>query len=104
MKNFYDKAKQKGFKIFLISNRDASLYGPTKQNLETQGYTGYEQIIIRKDGTPKVSSRIFKEQERENLINQGYDIVATIGDQESDILGEHTGIKIKIPNYLYLVK
>lgn len=104
MQDFYNKTKKKGFKIFLISNRAFELREPTEKNLNEEGYINYTQLITRSLNAPKVSSAIFKEQERQKLVDQGYQIVATIGDQESDISGKNTGMKIKIPNYMYQVK
>ena len=45
----------------------------------------------------------WKEAKREVLVSKGYNIIACIGDQWSDLEGGSTGIKIKLPSYLYLL-
>jgi len=52
----------------------------------------------------KTSGVTYKTNERNKLVEKGYEIVATIGDQYSDILGTNHGIQIKLPNYQYIVK
>jgi len=36
-------------------------------------------------------------------VKKGYEIIANIGDQWSDLVGGNSGYKIKLPNYLYLI-
>ena len=43
----------------------------------------------------------FKSAKRVELIELGYEIIGTVGDQWSDLEGPHHGIQVKIPNYLY---
>jgi len=43
---------------------------------------------------------------RENLLRQGYRIVGIIGDQWSDLLGDHRGESrtFKLPNPMYYIE
>ena len=45
-----------------------------------------------------------KSSKRKELVERGYDIIGTVGDQRSDIDGPYSGIQVKIPNYLYLIE
>lgn len=45
----------------------------------------------------------FKFESRARLQEEGFEIVATIGDQESDFFGGHCGFATKLPNLLYVV-
>ena len=35
---------------------------------------------------------------------EGFTIVATIGDQASDLSGENTGYIVKLPNYMFTIE
>ena len=45
-----------------------------------------------------------KEQKRKEFAGHGYNIIMCVGDQPSDLYGEYTGIKVKIPNYVYIIE
>lgn len=102
IKELYNKLIDKGFKIIILSNRPLDCLEATKKNLAQQGYTGYEKLIIRSTNSI-ANSQAFKNKTRKELVDQGYNIVGCIGDQETDLAGENTGVKIKLPNYLYQV-
>jgi predicted secreted acid phosphatase len=53
--------------------------------------------------TSKMSAGVFKNYERSVLADKGYEIVINVGDQWSDFEGENNGLKVKLPNYLYLI-
>jgi len=50
-----------------------------------------------------MTSGQFKCESRSKLEKNGFEIVATIGDQESDFFGGHCGFATKLPNLLYVV-
>ena len=52
----------------------------------------------------KMKAVDFKSTKRVWLTEQGYKIIGTVGDQWSDLEGEYHGIRVKIPNYLYLIE
>ena len=43
-------------------------------------------------------------EQRKDLEERGYTIVATVGDQWSDFGGGSTGYMVKLPNYLYTIE
>ncbi|MFC1845544.1 HAD family acid phosphatase [Candidatus Dependentiae bacterium] len=99
---FYQKAIEKGFKIVFISCRGVQQYQQAYENLCEQGYTIFEEIILR---SPEEQAQLFsseafssyKAHRRQQLVDEGYDIVACVGDQWSDLEGGNTGLKIKVP-------
>lgn len=103
-KQFYDYLKSKGLKIIFLTGRQQEEYDITHQNLIEQGYTGFDTLIVRTESERKIGAGQFKSSKRKELIEKGYEIVLCIGDQWSDLEGDNTGIKIKIPNYLYEIK
>ncbi len=98
--SFYKKLIKKGFKVVFISCRGIEIYEQTATNLKKTGYHTFERIALRTQEDTKVPFYTYKKQKRYDLVNEGYEIIACIGDQWSDLEGEHTGIKIKLPNYI----
>jgi hypothetical protein len=60
-------------------------------------------VIVRKDTERNLSAAEFKSAKRKELTLNGYNIIANIGDQSSDLYGGNSGYKIKLPNYLYVI-
>jgi acid phosphatase len=102
-KKFYDWLISKKVKVVFLTGRDAEDFIATKNNLIKRGYTQFDTLIVRNKQEKKLSAASWKETMRKELSQKGYNIVASIGDQWSDLSGEFTGVKIKLPNYLYLI-
>lgn len=102
-KRLYDWLIANGVKIVFVTGRQYEVRDATLKNLEEQGITEFENLITRSPKTSKMSAIVFKNYERSVLSDKGYDIILTIGDQWSDLEGENTGLKVKLPNYLYLI-
>ena len=103
-KELYDHLKSKNVKLIFLTGRFIEEYDATFKNLISQGYTGFDTLIVRNEQEKKINSQIFKSSVRENLTHAGYDIIGTVGDQWTDLNGPYTGIQIKVPNYLYQIK
>ncbi|CAL4914243.1 unnamed protein product [Urochloa decumbens] len=95
----------KGFKVFLLSGRDEETLGPcTAGNLEAEGFSGYERLIMRTPEYRGQSSSVFKSAMRKQLVDEGYRIRGNVGDQWSDLQGDYVGDRVfKIPNPMYFV-
>ncbi|XP_039786242.1 acid phosphatase 1-like isoform X2 [Panicum virgatum] len=95
----------KGFKVFLLSGRDEETLGPcTAGNLEAEGFSGYERLIMRTPEYRGQSSSVFKSAMRKQLVDEGYRIRGNVGDQWSDLQGDCAGDRVfKIPNPMYFV-
>ena len=102
-KYLYDYLVEHNYKIVFLTARGENQYEATYKNLVDEGYGKIDSLICKSNKYAKLSSAKFKEKVRKNLIDIGYNIVACVGDQESDILGEYTGIKVKLPNLMYIV-
>lgn len=103
-KKFYDWLIEKNIHIVFISGRDEETYLATLKNLKDQGYSKFDTLIVRTSLTKKIPAAEWKAIERAKLVENGFDIIACIGDQWSDMVGGNTGIKIKLPNYLYIIE
>ena len=104
VKDLYDMLISKGFKVAFITGRNTSHYESTRVNLINQGYTEFDTLITKKLDELKISAVKYKSTERTRLVQKGYEIVGTIGDQFSDLQGPYHGIQVKLPNYQYIVK
>ena len=91
-------------KIFFLSGRREKEYHATQFNLKREGFSHYERLIVREENDLFANMALYKLEQRRELEEQGYTIVATIGDQWSDFDGGHTGYMVKLPNYLYTIE
>ena len=103
MLEFYNYLKANNIRIVFLTGRDNVFYESTKRNLEKRGFTGYDTLICRNNSEKELPASVYKETKRKELAEKGYSIIACVGDQESDLKGSFTGMKIKIPNYLYKI-
>lgn len=102
-KRFYDYLLSKNIHVIFVTGRYTEVSEATKRNLIEKGYTKFDTLIIRSDNERKIAATEWKAAKREELVSKGYNIIACIGDQWSDLVGGNTGIKIKLPSYLYLL-
>lgn len=103
VKRLYDRLIERKFHVIFITGRTEGQYDATYKNLVNAGYTKFDTLIVRTERTRKSPAADFKNIERIVLVGMGYKIAACVGDQWSDMAGENTGLKIRIPNYLYMV-
>jgi predicted secreted acid phosphatase len=100
--DLFNLAKQKGIAIFLITGRRENVRTPTAENLAEQGFSGYKELILRPVGAGGTTVD-YKAGERAKIEDQGYRIVANVGDQYSDLAGGHSGVAFKLPNPFYFL-
>ena len=101
VKSFYEWLISKKIKVVFLTGRNSETYSGTKQNLFNEGFNKYDTLIVRNEKERNMSAVVYKSAKREELTKRGYKIIASIGDQASDLEGNYVGIKIKLPNYLY---
>jgi acid phosphatase len=104
VKELYDFLLSKGAKIIFLTGRNFPEYDVTYENLQRNGYTVFDTLITQIGDERKMKAKDFKSSKRVWLTEQGYEIIGTVGDQWSDLEGQHHGIQVKIPNYLYLIE
>lgn len=105
MLNLFTALIDSGFKVFLLTGRDQETLGPaTIENLQNQGFIGYERLIMRNASHKGLSAVVYKSGVRKQLLGEGYRIWGNVGDQWSDLQGECLGNRtFKIPNPMYFV-
>lgn len=103
--------------VFFITGRRNSQRQATLQNLDTAGFQGFAGLKTRPDDQHSDSIVPFKSGERKALEHppeqlnskdqpykiKPYKIIATIGDQLSDLEGAFAECRFKVPNPFYFI-
>lgn len=97
----YKKAKAAGVEVFFITFRPAYLKAVTAKNLKNAGYAEWNGLFLPSDEQFAKPANAFKTAVRQNLEKQGYHIILSLGDQDSDLEGGHAEYVVKLPNPLY---
>jgi acid phosphatase len=108
-RNFFNAMRTKNIAVFFITGRKDSQRRVTILNLHHEGFFDWTGLTTRPDDDQRGSIVPFKSGERERIENgesasKPYHIIATIGDQASDLAGGHAECAFKIPNPFYFIK
>lgn len=99
----FKKAHQQGIAVFFVTGRRQAEFAATQTNLLAAGYKDWAGLYLRPDDYKQASIIPFKTEARKSITEQGYTILASIGDQYSDIKGGYSQRGFKLPNpYYYL--
>ncbi len=103
MLTLYKKVLKQGVNVFFVTGRSKSERQATENNLKKAGYSHWTGLYLRPGDYKSKSIIPFKSHARELISQKGYTIIATIGDQYSDIKGGYAKKGFKLPNpYYYL--
>ena len=96
------RADALGVAVFFITGRPANLREQTDRNLRQEGYqpTG---LVLMPEGATFKSAVDFKAPERWKITEQGYTIILSMGDQDSDVSGGYAERIFKLPNPVYFL-
>ena len=100
----FRQASAQGVTVFLITGRPENQRAATERNLKAAGFDGYAKLYMVPSGQHFASAKDFKAPVRAQIEQQGYTIVANMGDQPSDLLGGHAERSFLLPNPFYRVK
>lgn len=100
--DLYKSLIEKNIAVIFLTARSQETYHHTFENLKSVGIDKFDTLICRAEEYEKISSSEFKELERIRLTETGYNIIMCVGDQDSDMQGKNTGVKIKLPNKMYI--
>ncbi len=100
----YKAARAAGVAVFFITGRKEAERAGTEANLRAAGYDGWAGLVLRPDGTHShYSTASFKAGERARIVMQGYQVLATLGDQPSDLAGGYAEKAFLMPNPFYRI-
>ena len=89
--------------IKLDGSENPNLKKATEKNLNLAGYHHWTGLYLRPDDDKQTSIIPFKVGSRAEISKQGYTIITSIGDQQSDLKGGYAEKMIKLPNPYYLI-
>ena len=100
----FNAAKARHVAVFFITGRHES--GPvreaTAKNLQAAGYEGWAALTLRPQGDNRTVAG-YKSGERAKITENGYTIIANVGDQQSDLDGGYAERAYKLPNPFYYI-
>jgi predicted secreted acid phosphatase len=99
----FRKARAVNVAVFFITGRPEDQRAATVRNLEKAGYKGYVRLFMVPEGAHYSSAADFKTPVRVQIEGMGYAIIANMGDQPSDLRGDHAEKKFLLPNPFYRV-
>jgi predicted secreted acid phosphatase len=103
MLQFYNDALRHGVTVFFVTGRRESERNATIKNLKAAGYHDWSGLYLRPENYKDASIIPFKSQARASISKLGYTVIASIGDQHSDLKGGYAEKTFKLPNpYYYL--
>ena len=103
MLKLYNDAQKQGIKVFFVTGRFVSERQATIKNLKKAGYRNWSGLYLRPENYNAKSIIPFKSQARAKITQKGYLILASIGDQYSDIKGGYAQKGYKLVNPFYYV-
>ena len=98
--DLYREARARGIAVFAVTGRPDSVESFTRDNLSTAGYTDLAGIYFKPSGEPTIA---FKSASRAAIEQQGYRIVANVGDRERS-RGRPRGPQLQAPNPFYFIE
>ncbi len=102
VRELYRRARELGVAVvFLTGRHEVSEGEGTIKNLRQTGMGEYERLIFRTDADTAPTAAERKAARRAELEAEGYVIMASIGDQHSDLAGGHAERTFKLPNPFY---
>jgi predicted secreted acid phosphatase len=91
-------AQEHGVSLFFVTARPGIIYLPTEYNLE---YDGYDVSGLYVRGLFDLFKDVaaYKTAQRVDIENEGYTIIANIGNSATDLSGGHAEKTFKLPDY-----
>jgi predicted secreted acid phosphatase len=99
----YRYARARGVMVFFVTGRRTSVRGTTIANLRRAGYKGALRVFLRPNRQRLGRYAGWKARTRRAITRSGYEIVANVGDQRSDLDGGAALRAFKLPNPMYLI-
>jgi hypothetical protein len=99
----YRTARQHDIAVFFITGRAERLRAVTEANLRNVGYTDVAGASFNSPDYKDPSIVPFKSRARTDIEQDGYTIIANVGDQDSDLEGGHGGCPHKLPDPYYFI-
>lgn len=104
IRSLYDYARKHDVAVVFLSGRKEAQREDTERVLKAAGFEQWERVLLRDPAEDELTATEFKSARRAQLEAEGFTIVLTVGDQQSDLDGGHAEHAVLIPNPFYFVK
>lgn len=101
--HLYHLAQERNVILFLISDRREKDRAGTEKNLRLHSLASYAALYLKPDASHDTAAT-FKTAIRRKITDDGYTIIANLGDQESDLAGGYAEKSFKLPNPFYVTE
>lgn len=102
-RDLYRKLVRDGFAVVLLTGRSDSERSATAECLRKRGIKDWHELILRTQAEASLSADVYKSRNRADLQTEGHRIVASIGDQVSDMSKGHLKAGFLLPNLMYFI-
>lgn len=99
----YSSLRARGIRVAIVTGREASERADTIACLHRRGIAGWSALTTRPAAQDQLSAGRYKKQARRALERQGLVVVASIGDQISDMAYGHLRYGFLLPNPIYWI-
>ena len=97
----YRQLLERGYEAVFVTSRSEQYREATLANLQRANYGTFERLVMRQPEELLWTVFQYKSTARRRLVEEdGFNVVASIGDQWSDITGEYSALGVKVPNFL----
>jgi len=103
VKEVYLAARARGVAVFYLTGRREKDRPGTEANLRAAGLDDHVALHLKPDAD-RGPTQAFKTATRKKITEDGYTIIANLGDQHSDLAGGFAERTFKLPNPFYLTK
>ena len=97
----FNRLKDLGVHIALVSSGDRDTKAAMIPCLNSLGFSGWDHYVMRGNAAPGLSGGEYKAIARKALERKGFTIVASVGDQVSDMSYGHLRRGFLLPNTMY---
>ena len=98
----YKTAVNQGVYVFFVTGSPESGCQAAQDNLKAVGYNAWQGFYCKPKAYQSIKSAIpYKQAMRKQITEQGYTIIASIGDQQSDLQGGYAERGFQLPNPFY---
>jgi acid phosphatase len=104
VQTIYDTAVRLKVEVIFITGRPEAQRAATERNLRDVGYATWSKIFFMPTEDPTLTVTGFKTDVRRKLTQARYEIIANVGDQNSDLANGYAERTFKLPNPFYYAK
>jgi hypothetical protein len=101
-RDVFNDAKARGIAVFFITGRPEAQRLVTMDNLKREGFDNWDGLTL-KPANSTLTTVAYKSGARAAIEQQGFHIIANIGDQYSDLAGGHAAAAFKLANPFYFL-